>query len=268
MSFVRLLAAFAAVFVGVGTVHASGLIWSLPEDGAWVRYEGKYVQESLSDVSEDGSETLEWLRHLTIKSVGREEAEYNDQQEMCRWIEIKVITGKPSEAGINPGPVGARIYKVLVPESRIIGDTKDRDEIVVSMLPIVKGYRRIGEGEVQPINAKALRIFPTISLLMHYTELEVVNESDSADIPVGAVDARHVKGTWTMERTDSRTTNVGEIWISDDVPFGLAQWTVKNNRETKDGTDARTEFREATRVSVEMSAHETGEDAESELEVE
>ena len=49
-------------------------------------------------------------------SVQSEMATFRGQEQPCRWIEIKVVTGHPSEVGIR-GPV--RIYKVLVPEAII-----------------------------------------------------------------------------------------------------------------------------------------------------
>ena len=36
-----------ALIAGAGRVEAQGLIWSLPEEGTWVRYEGTYKQTEL-----------------------------------------------------------------------------------------------------------------------------------------------------------------------------------------------------------------------------
>ena len=267
MTCLRYLTALAIVSASTSIASASGLIWSLPDDGAWVRYEGQYTLQAVSDADAEGSQVTEWIRHLVIKSVGQEQAEYNGSQVLCRWIEIKVITGTRSEAGIDPGPAGERIYKVLVPESGVIGDTRDETGIPVSMLPIVKGFRRTGEGEVMEIGARALLVYPSIALLTHYPELELVSPQDSPTIRAGSVQARHVRGTWTMERANSRSTNIANMWVSNEIPFGLAKWTVSDNREIKDFTDPRSAFRESSRVTVEMSAHQVGLNAESELDV-
>ncbi len=81
----------------------------------------------------------------TDHQVGRERIRpcFNGKQVPCRWIEIKVLTGKPSESGVEPGPVGERIYKILVPEERVVGDVADGEKIPFSFLDIVKGFRKM-----------------------------------------------------------------------------------------------------------------------------
>ncbi|MFN9720612.1 MAG: hypothetical protein ACK58L_18085, partial [Planctomycetota bacterium] len=100
---------------------AQSLLFNLPEDGKMVEYEGEIVQSS----GPDDPKPLEWAYELIIKSVGQEQAEFEGKVQPCRWIEIKTVTGKAGAAGIDPGPVGARIFKVLIPESRIIGEWQD-----------------------------------------------------------------------------------------------------------------------------------------------
>ena len=118
---------------------AQGLIFQLPEDGTGVEYRGEIIQENVRPDIAEGKETLKWDREISIKSVGREEAEFQGVVQPCRWIEIKVITGDPGAAGIDPGPVGARIYKVLVPESKVLDKPIDADLVPNVMLPIVRG---------------------------------------------------------------------------------------------------------------------------------
>lgn len=244
---------------------ATGLIWNLPQDGHFVTYEGSYKQESVKPSSPDGNVSIEWIRNLTIKSVGRVDAEYKGRVQPCRWIELKVVTGKSSETGVDPGPAGARLYKVLVPESKIIGKAVDADTIPVSMIPIVKGYRRIGEGAVTPIKAKALQVYPSLSLLTHYKENEVVAESESPGVQAGAFQARHLKGKSIIERPTTRVTNNADYWVSKEVPFGLAKWKATVVSESKDLTDSRDEFKEVTKVIVEMAAQRIGDSATSEI---
>lgn len=174
-------------------VQAQGLLYNLPEDGAWVRYEGTYNLTEIRPESAEGNLELDWLRQILIKSVGQEMAEYQGRQQMCRWIEFKIVTGTASEAGIDPGPAGARVYKVLVPESVVTGQFIDDDTIPISLLPIVRGFKRMGEGETKRIQAPALRIYPTLSLLNFYPDAELVSESEDPGVPLGPVDARHYK---------------------------------------------------------------------------
>jgi hypothetical protein len=246
-----------------GSVFAQGLIHSLPEDGVSVEYEGTIVQRH----GDQDSEPLTWTSELSIKSVGQEQAEYNGVSQACRWIEIKVITGTSTAAGLDPGPAGARIYKVLVPETKVSGDAVDPDTIPNQMLPIVKGYRRDGEGEVQEIQSKSLVYYPMICRLRNYDSPEVISESDVPEVLASDVNvtARRLKGKMVMERQESRSTNEGEYWVSADVPFGLARWIVTDTREEKTATEPRSQFRSVAVVQVDMKLRRIRENVESEL---
>ena len=256
-----------------GSVSAQGLIWDLPEDGTWVRYEGTYEQVVFRPNAAEGNMTVRWIRQLTLKSVGKEMAEYKHPETSivtrvpCRWIEIKVVTGNPSEGGVDSGPVGARIFKVLVPESRVLDTQADGENIKVSFLPIIKGYRKIGERDPEPIKAKVLQIYPLISLLMHYkSPLKVEAENEDPDIRLGGADtATKLRGVRRMESPVSRTRNEATLWRCKQVPFGLAKWTVNMVREAKNSIEPRSAFELVSEVSVEMSAHEMGHDAQSEV---
>lgn len=244
-----------------------GLLFNLPEDGVGVEYQGTMTQENVRSDLADGKETLTWRRELTIKSVGREDAEFEGTTQPCRWIEIKVLIGTGGAAGIDPGPVGARIYKILVPESKIIADPVDSDSIPNHMLHIVRGFRRTGENRVVQIRSPALRIYPTISLLTNYDNVEIIANSDIPQTrdTSQSYSAKRMRGTMVMERQESRSTNVGEFWLSNDVPFGLARWEVKVTREEKESTATRDKFRPVSTVTSEMSVLRKIVDAESEL---
>ncbi len=264
---------------GAAAVFAQGLVWSLPkEDGTWVRYEGTFQQVEIRAESNEANLTIDWIRHLWIKSVGREKWKYDetkklwlrsDDGEWCRWIEIKLITGKPSETGIDPGPIGARICRVLVPEARVAGTLTDVDKIHVSYIPIVKGYQRIGDGEVKAIKTRVLQVYPLLSVLRHYKTLEAgADEAVELEIPLDQpVTAKMFKGEYKMESRTGRSVNKATLWRSDDVPFGLAKWRVETSRWAKDAREPRDVFenQKMSEVTVVMSAHETGGGAQSEL---
>lgn len=258
--------------VGPAPAAAQGLIWSLPPDGTWVRYEGTQRQIEYRPDATEGDVSMEWIRQLTIKSVGTEMAEYEGRMQACRWIELKAITGKPSERGVDPGLVGQRIYKVLVPESRIIGQTTDSDTIPVSFIPIIegKGYQKIGDGETTPIESPVLQVYPVLSMLMHYKTLQAEEtEAEDVQVRLGTVPARRYRGEKVMESPTIRTTSEATLWRSvsdgDEVPFGLVKWRVRMVRESKDDASPRSAFKPVSEVTVEMSAHESGDGAESEL---
>ena len=82
---------------------AQGLIWELPADGSWVRFEGTYEKEMPGPDSNDLNVKLQWTRHLIISSVGSEMADFEGEQTACRWLEFKCVTGKATESGVAPG---------------------------------------------------------------------------------------------------------------------------------------------------------------------
>lgn len=265
-----LLIAAGCFVLPASAAQAQGLLWNLPKDGTWVRYEGTYKQVEFRPDSTEGDVAVDWIQHLTIKSVGSETAEYHGQMVPCRWIEIKVQTGKPSEAGVETGPVGARIFKVLVPEPRVVGKLEDSDKIPVSFIDVVKGFRKVGDGPVEPIKSGALQVFPLIAMVRHYQILQPEgNDPVDPQIPTGPVMARQYKAESRVESPISRTVSEAHLWRCEtaekSIPFGLAKWTVKTLREAKDNSEPRSAFKPISEVNVEMSAHEVGEGAQSEL---
>ena len=248
---------------GERTVSGQGLIFHLPEDGKAVEYEGTLTQAT----GPDDQSPLSWTCELSIKSVGQEQAEFGGKLQPCRWLEIKTLTGKAGAAGIDPALVGARIYKVLVPESKIVDGWQDADGIPNEMMPIVRGFRRLGEEEVQPITTPALRFYPTISLLTSYQNPEVVATSDTPEILLQgqSITARRMRGKFVMERSKSRSTNEAEYWVSSDVPFGLARWIVTVTTDEKDSAAPVSEFKPTIIKKVDMKLRRIRDNAESEL---
>ncbi len=258
-----LFAGFGAGMISQG--QAQGLIWSLPADGTQVRFEGTVRQVIYRPQNLNGDLELEWIRHLTIKSVGRESAEYDGREVSCRWIEIKATTGT-SAGGLVPGPVGERIYKVLIPEESVIGVTHDDKNIPVSFLPIVKGYKKIGEAPTMEIQGNLLQVYPLLTMLPHYRTLEQANAlGEDPGIRLGPVTAKQLRGQKVMESRSSRSTSESQLWLSDDVPFGIAKWTIRQSREKKGNSETRDNFSIYSATNVEMEAHEVTNDAQSEL---
>ncbi|QDU40422.1 hypothetical protein Mal4_47780 [Maioricimonas rarisocia] len=263
-----LAAALLASFFA-DAASAQGLIWQLPEDGTWVRYEGKYRQIVQRPNSTEGPLRLEWTRYLWIKSVGSETANHDGENTPCRWLELKVVTGNAAAGIIEPGPGGQRIYKILVPESAIRGSTHapigDGRELFVAYLPIVKGYHKIGDGPVQPIEEDVFQIYPVLSLLRHYRNLESTGETESVDTPAGAFDATRYTGSITTETLTSRTTTSCEMLRSDSAPFGIVKWVGRAALEKKNSTEPRSAFRETNESVEEMTLQEVGDQAEAEI---
>lgn len=261
------------VVAGIGCLcsqpaFAQGVISQLPEDGTWVRFEGTYSQVEIRPETAAGKVEIDpWNEHVTIKSVGAEQASYRGEEVPCRWIEIKIERGRVKDGKVDTGLTGLEIYKVLIPESAVISDNVDEKGVPVSFLPLVKGYRKVGQGEPKPLSEPALQLYPLGILVGYYRELTVVAEDVNADVGIGPVKSKQLKGEITIERANSRTVQESTIWKSSEVPFGVARWTAKLTRQIKDSKAPRENFKPVTEVTIQMAAQETGTDAKSELSV-
>lgn len=262
---VSLLGVLCAVCLvaSVTPVSAQGLIWSLPADGTWVRYEGEYTYIERRENS-PVKDIAPWDKHITIKSVGSEMRDVKGKKVSCRWIEIIIATGRASEAGIDTGPLGLWKYRVLVPEPSVVGKLTAADGIPVSMLPVVEGYRKLGKRPVEKITSSVLQVYPVICLLEHYRKWDGDAEP-AADpgIKLGAVVATKRAAKLNVESRRFRSSNTAELWLSQDVPFGLAKWKVTVVREKKGLLRPRSEFLAISELIEEMEARASGTDAEA-----
>lgn len=266
----RILSALMMTGLCVATTssaQAQGLIWSLPPDGSWVRFEGDYTQEEVTPDA-GGNRDLAWVRHLTIKSVGRTQEEYRGETVDCRWIEIKVQTGRTLDGRVETGSVGERIYKVLIPEAEVLGRLEDNEGLPVSYLPIIRGYRKTNDRDPtpKPLKSNVFQVFPLVSYLRHYKSMDKRELPDR--VKNGQVDVATTVWTGEVEQ-ESRTFRVKhetkELHRSDEIPFGLVRWDVEVTEETKGEVLPRSEFTFASKVKVVMTAVEIGTDAASEL---
>lgn len=264
----RLLTMILAGIAGLvgSVVSAQGVVCQIPEDGSWVRYEGTYSQIEIRPETAAGKIEIDpWNEHVTIKSVGKETAEYRGEQTDCRWIEIKVERGRVRDGKIDTGLTGLEIYKVLIPEEAVIKDNVDAEGVPVSFLPMVKGFRKVGKEPPKVLSEPALQLYPLGILVGYYRELEKVAEEVDPEVGIGAIKADQWKGEITIERPNSRTVQESTIWKSTEIPFGVARWTAKLIRSVKDDLAPRDNFKPVTEVTTEMVAQETGTDARSEL---
>lgn len=246
--------------------HAQGLLWSLPPDGSWVRFEGPQKTTQVRPQSKEGDLEIDSFRmQLTVSSVGKENAEFEGRSTACRWIEFKSQLGREGPNGFEVNAFGTRLYKVLVPEERVLGKMFDAKTIPVLYLPIVKGYRKLGERDVQAVTEKVLLVNPLICAVSHYTNLKPEGDPESVNLPIGDVMTRPHKGTVILENASSRSTNEGLLWLSNDVPFGLAKFTVTITQEAKDSTLPKDQFQKTSTVRVEMAIVAKGTDARSEV---
>src|SRR5262245_3407124 len=83
-----------------GMARADGLLYQLPEDGSWVRFEAQYTFKA-EGMEKPGQGT----GTLTMASVGK----VVEGSEPCRWIEFELKLK-------DIGPEQVLIRKLLIPE--------------------------------------------------------------------------------------------------------------------------------------------------------
>lgn len=260
----------ACYLSGTATIQAQGLLWSLPEDGTWVKYTGEVTTKQERPGNNDGPLIIKRQQELLIQSVGTETVDVEGVPTACRWIEFKLVTGTPAQggaqAGIDPGPNGTRIYKVLIPEDRVTGKLKDNRNLPITHIPIIKGLRKLGDRDPEPVQEKVLQTFPMLALFGNYAELTEEGAAEDLDLPgYGSVSGQKHTGVLKQQNNVNRSENTGEIWLSPDVPFGWAKLHVKIVREWKRANAPEEEFVPAAETEVEWAAVEKETGAKSEL---
>lgn len=248
------------------SASAQGIVLRLPDDGTWVRYEGTFGQTEIRPNTATGKlEIPPWSEHVTIKSVGSEEAEFRGETVKCRWIEIKIERGREADGKIDTGTTGLEIYKILVPEKEVQSDPKSADGVPASFTPVIKGYRQIGKGEPRKLEVGALKFYPLAVLLGYCRDYSVTEQGVDPEVGLPDVKADILAGGTVIERPNSKTELESKVWTSPQVPFGVAAWTAKIARSIKDDQDPRDSFQPLTELTISMKARETGTNAQSEV---
>lgn len=259
-SIVMILSLLAA-----GPAVAQGLVWNLPEDGTEVIYGGTLTQ---TDTRPGGEETtMTWDRQLVIRSIGTQDVTYNGETTPGRWIELELRTGRATEQGIDPGPVGTRIYRVLVAEPAVTGATADQRGIPNAFLPIVEGYVQVADRPVQKLESNALETYPVLTLLMNYkpNEIKAEAEGEAVDVPAGQFTATKHAAAATVESPAGKIENTATLFVSPDMPFGLVRWTATVVRGTKDPNQTRDDYVPLSRIEEVMEARAINQNAQGVL---
>lgn len=228
---------------------------SLPADGSQVVFAGVLRVTEPSPTSSDETVTTDWLQQITISSVGSQSVDGR----ACRWIELKVERGKRNEEGnVDLGQAGVIIYKCLVPEDAVGHETSD-------FLPIVRGWRKIADGEPQPMKGQLLRIAPIITLIDAYPDAQE-KPSETLQIQgLGDVACTVRAGSRQYQGRTGRAANNGQIWLSDRVSFGIIKWQATARREQLLGSEENGQYRFAGELFTEMTIIADHPNAQSEL---
>ena len=103
-----------------------------------------------------------------------------------------------------------------------------------------------------------------ISLLTHYPDW-AETDAGTVDSPLGALECKSWKGSRILGSSTLKSSNEGQLWITDAVPFGIAKVQVKVQRFEKDATAADDAFKLVAEINSALIAVETGTDAQSDL---
>jgi len=218
------------------TAAAEGLIYQLPEDGAWVRFEvnGK-------GIASDGTVRVTVKGTQTIRSVGR--ATVNDQQ--CRWIELETeMTFQ--RAGGKAGKLN-EVIKLLIPEKYLTKGKNPRDHVL-------KAYKGASAKTIRELDLKGndAREIQSLDEVFH-APLKQIS-------PLPATTIKTKQQSWTCEGFKGESTSDGTIFrtetrINKKAPFGVVTYKYeKERRRNKKSQGMRT---------MEWKFVESGKDAKS-----
>lgn len=223
---IRIVAAALVVFVVASSVvRAEPLLQTLPEDGAWVAFQGT--------VDENGQkQSLNW----TVKAVGKKDV----AGVACRWIEMAATEGEKNLI----------LIKCLVPESDF---GKGKHPLGAAKQVFVK------RGEEQTMDVGSLLAAdPPHALFLQGpgADAKKLDEKEAIETQSGKLDCDVITGTNQLEFGGLKLSMTTRLLQSDKIPFGLAgaklQFTVTVNGN-------------AQMVKAEMTFKESGKDAKSAL---
>ena len=199
----------ALIFFNTSSAHADGLLYQLPEDGAWVLFDtqGKMTH---------GDQSQEFTGSLRMSSVGK----VTEDDKPCRWIEFELT--------INLGERSRLIVaKVLIPEAEL----KEGQQPVDNR---VRGYVKMGaEGEAVVLNEGNLGPIPAFlaNPLLEKQELK----AEVVESKLGKLSCRGLTGF--VEFAEGTATNHATFNTRrhEKAPFGVVTCQM-NIKATRDGT--------------------------------
>jgi hypothetical protein len=202
LAIVTLLPAIAA---------ADGLIYQLPDDGAWVRFEvnGK-------GVAPDGAVTVTVAGTQTISSVGR----YVVNDEPCRWIEFQTQLIFQSPGAANEKLT--EVIKLLIPEKFLAKGKNPRDHVR-------KAYKGASADSLRELDLKGddAREVQSMDEVLH------APLKDERRLPATAIKIK--QRTWSCEGLKGETTSDDatfrtETRVNNEAPFGVVTYRYEKER--------------------------------------
>jgi len=197
VQFLWMFTTIALLTLGTPTTRADGLLYQLPDDGAWVRFDMELIAQR------DGMET-KLKGFLTMSSVGQQ----TENGEKCRWIEfdgnVKNADGKRTF-----------VAKALIPERYLKKDKKPLDHFV-------RGWLREADNVPQslaPPDVYRQGFFPAFlsGPLKDAENLDV----ELVECKLGKLQCAGVAGRGEYQQGRYETHLTFQIRLHEKAPFGV-----------------------------------------------
>jgi hypothetical protein len=184
----------------LSSAWSQGLLYRLPGDGAWVRFE----MESSSN--EKGQERKTYKGALTLSSVG----EVTVDGKPCRWIEMKMEANTP----------GDHIVKVLIPSERLKAGESPLDHAVRGSRKMIGALNDGGFKEIANFKAIEAGAMPLI-LPGPFAAAKKLPKK-TIDSKLGKLKCEGHTGTHVDESAqDYRSERTYKTWLHEKAPFGV-----------------------------------------------
>src|SRR5262245_32283870 len=206
-----------------GSARADGLLYQLPEDGSWVRFEFQYTFK-LDGMEKAGQGT----GTMTMASVGKAA----EGSEPCRWIEFKVQLK-------DVGPEQVLIRKLLIPEKYLKKGENPTEHVV-------RGWAKFNNEAVEravPVHGR----WPAYLAGPFQDEKKL--DQELLESKLGALKCEGVTGWIQYKEGDVHMKGTFETRVNQKAPFGVMasrmQFEMKRDGkvlQTVDGTATLTDL--------------------------
>jgi len=196
--------------------RADGLLYQLPEDGSWVRFDAHYTFKV------DGMEKAgQGTGTMTMASVGK----VLEGSEPCRWIEFNVHLR-------DSGTEHILIRKLLIPEKRLKRGENATEHVV-------RGWAKFDNEDVAPAVPVHGR-WP--AYLAGPLQDEKTLDAQFVESKLGALMCEGVTGWIQYEEGDVQMKVTFETRLHEKAPFGVVssrmQFEMKSNGKVQQTVDA------------------------------
>ena len=232
------IAAVIAWTLGAATARADGLLYQLPKDGTWAKYDAAFSIEH-----DQMGKTMLGKGSLRMASVGQ----VTEEGQPCRWIEVAVEMRSEAREDLKiPEGEYKEVWKVLVPEKYLAkGETPLNHAIRAWMADFARDAPKKPSGPDtvpkarQWLDVEKLREGPLPMALAGPPK--GVSKLDKAEVEskLGKLTCEGVRGV--LEFNDPiamiRSTTTIETRLHAKAPFGVvsSRWTIEETwkAETK-----------------------------------